>query len=319
MSYEKLKSVDGIEFTPLKEPEQANIEPKLKQIDIESQNILFSKASTSITCCICLENNDKTSIKLKCICSTKIHSACIDEMKKNNITKCPICYNNVLTNDKDNFSNNLLLNIMIIIILPIYFYYVLSMSYGICSIILYPSTSKYCDNNHKMCEYFHVDGILVSNVIKEKYDNFNVKYYLSSSYNWTTNDLGCGTCYDLDTHTYDTYETALIIKEKSINEIKSFFVSYSNPINCKVTYKWDNSNKYHFYLSCIYSAKILLFTSITQVYFNYKYRDIDSIILPTNNILECILNKLFLIIYLLFMACWIVSMLIVDYYAYFYK
>lgn len=316
MSYEKLKSVDGIEFIHNKEPEQANIEPELEQIDIESQNILKDKVS-STTCCICLENNDETSVKLKCICRTKIHSACIEEMKKNNITKCPICYKNVITNDKYNFIINHLFNIMIIIILPIYFYYVLSMLYGICTLIFYPSTNKYCDNNLVMCEYFQVDGILVSNVIEEKYDNFNVKYYLSSSYNWTANDLGYGTCYDMETHNYDSYETALIIKEKSIGEIKSIFISYSNPINCKVRYKWYNSNKYYFYLSCIYSVKIFLAFSITHIYFNYKYR--DGHILPTNKIFESILNLFFSIIYVIFICCWIVSIFIVDYYSYIYN
>ena len=90
MSYIKSNIEDNIEFTPLIQPEQ---------IDIEAQNTLEDKQITfSTTCCICLKNNDETSVKLKCKCGTKIHYECIEKMKKNNITKCPLCsdiYKNV--------------------------------------------------------------------------------------------------------------------------------------------------------------------------------------------------------------------------------
>jgi len=88
MSYKKLVNVSGflnnnynsinnIEFTQLKE--QANIETKQEQIDIEALNLLENKTSTSTTCCICLENNDDASIKLKCRCRTKIHYVCFEK------------------------------------------------------------------------------------------------------------------------------------------------------------------------------------------------------------------------------------------------
>jgi hypothetical protein len=267
-----------------------------------------------------LENNDDISVKLKCRCGTKIHSKCFEEMKKNKMSKCPMCSDIVIKNHKPDVSKNFIFAIIMIIIVPIYIPYILNMVYCIGSIIFYPSTIKYCDNNHKMCEYFPTDGILTINTIEEKYNNFDINYYLSSSYNWTINDFGGGICYDLETHIYDSYETASIIKEKSIGETKSIFVSHSNPKNCKLDYKWYNPNKYYFYLSCIYSAIIIPFCLIAPFYINYKYGDIDNIpqISSTNNILEHISNIFIRIIHILAMSCWIVSILVVNYYAYLY-
>lgn len=310
MSYEKFKSVDGIEFIPLKEPEQ---------IDIEAQNILEDKQTTSITtCCICLENNNKTSVKLKCRCGTKIHSKCFKEMKKNKMKKCPLCSDIVIKNHESNPPNPC--SIFLICIIPIYICYIYIMTHSIGTIIFYPSTIKYCDNNHKMCEYFSVDGILTMNTIEEKYNNFNVKYYLSSSYNWTTNDYKNGTCYNVETHIYDSYETALIIKDKSIGETKNIYVSYSNPKNCKLKYKWYNPNKYYIYKYCMYSAIIIPFCLLAPLYFHYKYGNFNNIpeIFSTNNILEHITNIFFGFIFVLAITSWIVSILVVDYYAYLY-
>lgn len=136
-------------------------------------------------------------------------------MKKNNITKCPICNVIVVKIHQDGSSDKFFFSIIMILIFPLYFYYICNMVHGIIgNVVFYSSTSKYCDNHYKMCEYFNVNGILVSNVISEKYDNFNVKYYLSSSYNWTTINNISGICNDLETHTYDSYETSLMIKEK---------------------------------------------------------------------------------------------------------
>jgi len=315
MYYKKLVSNDGIEFIPLEKPDQANIETEPK-IDIEGQNILKDKPTTSITCCICLENNDNTSIKLKCSCGIKIHSKCIKEMKKNKIIKCPICSDIVIKNNELN--HPYLYSIFLIFIVPIYIAYVYIMASSILTIIFYPSNQKYCDNNYKICEYFYADGILVSNTIREKYENFNVKYYLSSSYNWIGNYKN-GTCYDVETHIYDSYETALIIKEKSIGETKSIFVSYSNPANCKLKYEWYNPNKYYIYTSCIYSAIFIPFCLIYPSYINYKYGNIDNVppISFTNNILEHMTNIFIGIIHMIIVFCWIVSILVVDYFSFY--
>ena len=67
MSYIKFNSIDdGIELIQLIEPEKEDIENnedivkvEKAELDIEAQNI-----SNSTTCFICLENNDKKSVKL---------------------------------------------------------------------------------------------------------------------------------------------------------------------------------------------------------------------------------------------------------------
>lgn len=218
-----------------------------------------------------------------------------------------------------------------IIIMSLYFYYLVCMIYGIGKIYLYPSTNKYCDNNYKKCEYFQANGILVSNVINEKYDNFNVQYLLSSSYNWTAgsssynlhnkknkNKNRYGICHDLETHIYDSHLLASTVKEKSIGDTKNIFVSYSISSDCKLKYKWYSPNKLYFFLSCQYSVYIMLFFMFMLGCFQHRYinanGDIQQIC-PGENIIERIINVFILIIYMACASCFIFSMFSVVYFA----
>lgn len=243
MSYEKLKSLDGIEFIPLREPEQANIETEQEQIDIEAQNILEDKQTTStITCCICLENNDKTSIKLKCRCGTKIHSACIEEMKKNNITKCPMCSDTIMKKvQKEQSIIKQIINFIIsIFIITSFFTYIVEIFYILPNVIFFPSERKYCDNVYQKCEYFQVSGILINNTIDVRINDFIPQYNLISTYQYENRGLN-KTCVGEDYHTYSSYEDVVIVEKLIINTDKKIFVSNSDNSSCKDKYKYYNT------------------------------------------------------------------------------
>jgi len=238
-------------------------------------------------------------------------------MKINKTVKCPICSDIVIKYNPNYYLKESTILLSIVFLFPFYSFYICNMINVLANIVFYPSFTQYCDNNYKMCKYFPVDGILVSNTIKEKYENFNINYYVSSSYNWISNYKN-GICYNVETHIYDSYDTALAIKEKSIGEIKNIYVSHSNPTNCIVKYKWYNQHKYNFFLSCKYSAIVIPFLYIAPIYFNIKYGDyLNLSILLTNNILECILNIFILIIHIIFMTCWIYTIFIVDYHLFY--
>lgn len=263
-------------------------------------------------CSICLLENNKNSTKLDiCNCNQKYHPKCIDELKKK-YSKCPICKTKfTIEDDKLLFIDRLLL-LLVVIITPFLFWYIISITFGLGKLIFYPSTLKYCDNKYVMCNYFKVSGTLVSNKVEEKYSNFNVKYLLKSSYNWTNTELNndkykgkTGTCMDLETHIYDSYDNAMIIKEKSIGTTKSIFVSFSNPLDCKLNYKWLDSNKLYFFLSCIFSLITIPFCCILPIYENFYSLSQQ----PIN------LSKYVLIItHLISMIFFIISIFMVDYY-----
>lgn len=98
--------------------------------------------------------------------------------------------------------------------------------------------------------------------------------------------------------------------------MKSIYVSHSKPANCKLKYKWYDSNKYYFYLSCMYSVIIIPFCIIVPLYYKYRGNPIPPIHL-TNNIIECITNIFIRIIHIVSVICWISTIFIVDYYAYY--
>ena len=249
MDYNNYDTPDNNECIPLLETTFVDIELCENPKDIKTTNIIEEKSTTITTCCICLENNDETSIILKCKCSLKIHSKCFKKMIKKKITKCPICSDIVIKK-----LDPLIRSTILVLI----FWYYVFIVYGFFAIISHPSMLKYCDNNYEKCKYFKVDGLLVSNEIKQEYNDFTVKYALISSYNWTRSDFRNFTCDDYETHIYDNYESALIVKEKSIGLKKSIFVSYSNPTNCKLKYKWFNPFKFWFKISYIFGSVISL-------------------------------------------------------------
>lgn len=243
MSYEKLKSEDGIEFIPLKEPEQVNIETEQEQIDIEAQNILEDKPTTStITCCICLENNDETSVKLKCRCGIKIHSKCFDEMKKNKIIKCPMCSDIVMkkVQKEQSIIKEIIDFIIAICMITTFFTYFVELLYILPNVIFFPSERKYCDNVYRKCEYFQVSGILINNTIDVRINDFIPQYNLISIYQYENGGLN-KTCVSEDFHTYSSYEDVLIVEKLTINTDKKIFVSNSDNSSCKDKYKYYNT------------------------------------------------------------------------------
>lgn len=214
MSYEKLVSVDGIEFTSLREPEQTNIETEQdqEQIDIEAQNTLEDK---STTCCVYLE-----------------------EMKKNKIKKCPICSDVINKSPKSIIVN--LIKLFISCFIPLVGFSILVNSYYILpSVIFFPSVFNYCDNIYHKCEYYKVHGKLINNTIIVDVKNFIPQYNLISTYEYGENGEN-EKCINIDYHKYTSLEDIQIVKEKTINIEKDIFVSYLDKSKCKDNYKYYN-------------------------------------------------------------------------------
>ena len=282
MSYEKLKSVDGIEFIPIKESEQVNIETEQEQIDIEAQNTLEHKSTTStLTCCICLENNDETSIKLKCRCGTKIHLKCIEEMKKNNITKCPMCSDIVIKKvQKEQSIIKKIINFIIaIFIITSFFTYIVELFYILPSVIFFPSERKYCDNVYRKCEYFQVSGIIINNTINVKINDFIPQYNLISTYQYENRGLN-KTCVSEDFHTYSSYEDAQIVKKLTINTDKKIFVLNSDNLLCKDKYRYYNTEMiYSQILGTIYLFFLIMMCLFGKLYKHVKNNNTNIIIL----------------------------------------
>lgn len=147
MSYEKLVSVDGIEFTTLRGLEQTNIETEQEQIDIEAQNTTEDK---STTCYIYLE-----------------------EMIKNKLLK------SIIVNLMKFFISCFMLLIAFSILVNSY--------YTLPSIIFFPSVLNYCDNIYYKCKYYKVHGKLINNTMMVDVKNFIPQYNLISTYEYGEN------------------------------------------------------------------------------------------------------------------------------------
>lgn len=293
MSYIKFNSIDdGIELIQLIEPEKEDIENnedivkvEKAELDIEAQNI-----SNSTTCFICLENNDKKSVKLNCRCKQFVHADCYKEMMKHKITKCPICYDIVIRHQESNISIN---NIRIIFVNAIITFVVVTILFISTELLLtslkfifLPSERNYCDNIYRKCEYFKVSGILVNNTIITKVNNFVPIYNLISTYKYNNNK----TCIT-DYHTYSSYEDIQIVKELTINTNKYIFISYSNNSKCKDNYKYYNPELSYVY---ILDLLCLLFLSILplshHIHIFLKNNNYNIIIIILHGIIHVILN-----------------------------
>jgi hypothetical protein len=299
MSYIKLNSIDGIGFIPLREPEKADIENnediennkdiiKAEKIDIEAQNQNISNSTT--TCVICLENNDKKSVKLNCRCKQFVHADCYKEMKKNKIIKCPICYDIVIRDQESNISINNIRIIFVNVIITFVVFTILFISTELLltslKFIFLPSEHNYCDNIYRKCEYFKVSGILVNNTIDIKVNNFVPIYNLISTYKYDNNK----TCIT-DYHTYSSYEDIQNVKELTINTNKDIFISYSNNSKCKDNYKYYNPELLYVYIYdfiCLLCLSILPLSNYIQMYL--KNNNYNIIIIFLHDIIHSLLT-----------------------------
>jgi hypothetical protein len=220
---------------------------KINQIELEN-SILINKDSIQDNCSICLDVNDNSSIKLECNCGNKFHSKCIKKLKEMNFENCPLCKKKIF-----NFNKKIFTQILEIIFFIFFLLYLNTFGIGVISTtiinpifyILTPSELKYCDNNYKKCEYYPIKAILSNNTINEKYNNFNIKYELLSSYKYIDyNTKQNKTCINLESHEFITYHEALIISKKNIGIEKNIFVPFDEKKNCKLYYKFYNKIKF---------------------------------------------------------------------------
>jgi hypothetical protein len=304
MSYIKFNSIDSIEFIPLREPEKADIENNedIEKLDIEAQNQNISNSTT--TCFICLENNDKISVKLNCRCKLFVHADCYKEMKKNKITKCPICYDIVIRYQEPNTSIISIIQFIIstfvlfacTFVLFAILFTILMLLLTPLNLIFFPSERNYCDNIYRKCEYFKVSGILVNNTIEIKVNNFVPIYNLISTYKYDNNK----TCIT-DYHTYSSYEDIRIVKELTINTNKDIFISRSNNSKCKYNYKYYNPEILYLNIS---DLLCLLFLSILplshHIHIVLKNNNYNVIIIILHGIIHLVLNIIIIITLLSF-------------------
>jgi hypothetical protein len=238
----------------------------------ETENLidLENNQNENNLCSICLEEHNNTSLKLECGCNNKFHLECINEMKKNNLKKCPLCKKNIfnnMSNNNNTFLNELINGInepyksIVVIILTtigiIYFCaYIYSIFYPI-RLIFVPSTFNYCDNIYKKCEYYPTLGILTNNTIVEKIIDFDVKYELYSSYSYSYKNFN-KTCLNLESHEYNSFEEINIIYKESIGMKKTIYIPYDDKKECKLYYHWFNENIFRFYFFSDLSSFILI-------------------------------------------------------------
>jgi hypothetical protein len=130
-----------------------------------------------------IDENDKTSVKLNCECVYLYHENCIDYLKINNYTKCPVCkHTNALNFDANNKLNHYIACYTLCSLVLAEF----NILFFIFSNVKLYSMIRYCDNKYKMCKYTPVKSILYNNTIQKMYSNndFDVKYKLISSYKY---------------------------------------------------------------------------------------------------------------------------------------
>ena len=139
---------------------------------------------------------------------------------------------------------NLFFGFLIIILISIYvpvFYSIIL--YHPLSFVLFPSELKYCDNKYMRCKYYQVKAILFNNTINEKFNNFNIKYELESSYRYI-DGFENKTCVNLESHEFLTYQEVLTVSKKSIGIEKNIYIPFNNKNNCKLHYKFYNPKKF---------------------------------------------------------------------------
>lgn len=168
-----------------------------------------------------------------------------------------------------NISNNFIPTIIIRIFVSIYFI-VLFFSLITCFTLIMVDLQnfKYCANNHDNCEYLPTDGKLCSNKINIKYDNFETKYELVSSYNYTLDSI-IHTCKDLETHVYYSYDEVLIASKKSIGYTKKIYYNKNYLNECVLYYEWYYSKYFYFaYIVFIFFGFnfLLIFLKCIHVY-----------------------------------------------------
>lgn len=244
--------------------------------DIEKQNIELTNLSDDFNCSICsicLIKNDSNSICLECGCVNKFHIKCVEILKKNKINNCPICKNNIKTNNYMTNKNiesyriffNNIFNLMSV------FFIITNLTFFVVRVNDI-SKFKYCVINQKKCEYLPAIGELYNNKINKKLNNFKVEYELLSSYNYTL-DSKIYTCKDLETHVYNSYNEILYASKESIGLTKKIYHNKNYLDKCSLNLEWYNCEN-------IYSGYILL--AIFGLYMS---------LIITTHIFDCLKSK----------------------------
>ena len=267
------------DYTPLNtfesDIETNNKSNQIELVDVDNNN--NNKKNEDI-CSICLENNDNSSLELKCKCGNKFHKKCIDDLNRFNIKKCPLCnkklYNRI--SEEVVLTDNPCLRFLFVILVSIYFLiYFTNVFVFPLRFLFYPSELKYCDNIYKKCEYYLTDGILVNNTINEKFFDFDVKYELVSSYQYKLGSVK-KTCVNLESHDFVSLSNALEVSTRSIGLEKQIFISYDNDReDCKTNYKWYNPLKFKVNaLSIINGISFVLSFIVSVIRYEIMYESI---------------------------------------------
>lgn len=289
------------------DPDLENYQDNPNQIELTiKDNVNTNTNFQQDICSICLEQNNSSSITLECGCNNKFHSKCIDEIYKHNILKCPLCSQKISNKDylykQDIFGciNLLILIIKFCIGLLYFISFFSTFVLKPMSFILYPSELKYCDNHYKKCEYYEVKAIISNNTIIEKYNNFDIKYELLSSYEYNNDfEQKYKTCINLESHVFTSYSEALKVSKKSIGTEKNIYVPYGDKNNCKLTYKFYNYKKFILnvltFLNFIWCLPMLISIGIIK-YSNDYYFNINIYARMLMGILHIIFMLIHLII-----------------------
>lgn len=238
-------------------------------------------------CAICMCPNDDTSTKLSCGCNSKYHAKCQQDLKSNGrLDICPVCRRSIVDDhftqtvqpiqstqqQQRSQANNAEFDrivsccawVLIILVLILgYMFYLGYMIIGIGNLIIASSRVNYCDNKYRKCPYFPTDGLLVYNTIDTEVDGFDVKYSMTSYYNWTKGDDEVYTCKVGKPHIYDSYDNALVASTETVGYERTIFVDWSDYHKCRLHYSLYNPAGFYFHSSCLLS---LCLTFVFWVY-----------------------------------------------------
>ena len=155
---------------------------------------------------------------------------------------------------------------------------------ALSNFILRPSYLKYCDNYYKKCEYYQTTGTLVNNTLTEKYNNFNIEYVLSSSYEYipysnkynnSNNYSHEYVCDNVQIHKFDSIDEASKVSIKSIGTVSKIFVSYDNNNKCLMNFNYYNPE--HFMLNVSVVIHLFSLTIVGILLGVYNFYEIQSI------------------------------------------
>jgi hypothetical protein len=205
---------------------QVKTEEEDKEEDIETPS--------RTQCCICLQPNDATSIPLSCGCGNTFHSTCIDGLTSNRVTTCPLCRKKLKEVDLIPSEIQVVFGVVMVIMTIIIFTTFFCSLVKYIIILAYPSELNYCDDWIKPCDCHTVTSEVYRNTINTYYHDFKIQYELISSYTFSN-----GTCNNLESHLYNTYEEAFMVSNMSLGREQPLYYC-PNHQKCRLNYHWYN-------------------------------------------------------------------------------